>query len=287
MSPLLMNWWSRKAKTGNPVVGLRRRRSRPCSWAADRRRAAVGVDAGRARRAARRRRRHRRSAAGAARTRRLVLGRRRRTSTRSTTTAGRRRTSSKSSAARRRLAPGPRALATNAGSVDVVGPAWPAAASRRSRSPGAPRRRTAATRPRRPRPAGRRSVPSVDSVADVPTHRSSVDLARLAERGGRAARRRRPGGPVGVQLVEHEERAGRRAAPTSRRSSVAGEDQLEHHVVGEQDVGRVLQDLLPAPRRPPGRCSGRNVTGGRAPTEPWREELLELLAWLLASAFIG
>ena len=50
--------------------------------------------------------------------------------------------------------------------------------------------------------------------------------------------------PVAVQLVEHQE-AQRTESPHEVPIPVTGEDQLQHHVVGEQDVGRVALDTLP------------------------------------------
>ena len=63
---------------------------------------------------------------------------------------------------------------------------------------------------------------------------------------------------VRVQLVEHEEPQTRAVADDLAIELVlTGHQELEHHEVGEQDVGRVLGDLDAAPRCPPGRCSAR------------------------------
>src|SRR3546814_7510291 len=49
--------------------------------------------------------------------------------------------------------------------------------------------------------------------------------------------------PVGVELVEHQERQALGLVDQMLPVCVPGEDQLEHHVVGEEDVGRVPPDL--------------------------------------------
>src|SRR3546814_8677111 len=50
--------------------------------------------------------------------------------------------------------------------------------------------------------------------------------------------------PVGVELVEHQERQALGLVDQMLPVCVPGEDQLEHHVVGEEDAGRVPPDLL-------------------------------------------
>lgn len=78
---------------------------------------------------------------------------------------------------------------------------------------------------------------------------------------------------VGVQFVEHQE-----LEPPGRLDQLAvagpGQDQLQHHVVGEQDVGRLCQDRLPLVRPllagVPGERDGAAAVG-----VPEAEELAE------------
>jgi hypothetical protein len=91
--------------------------------------------------------------------------------------------------------------------------------------------------------------------------------------------------PVGVQLVEHQESQVAELADEAA-VGVAGEHQLEHHVVGEDDVGRVLADLLAFLVV---LLAGVAPVGDRRamPHGPWPRNLSSSSFWLLASAFIG
>jgi hypothetical protein len=62
---------------------------------------------------------------------------------------------------------------------------------------------------------------------------------------------------VGVELVEDEE-AEAGGVLDEALLLRAGEDKLEHHVVGEEDVGRALADPLALGFVSPGRCNGRS-----------------------------
>ena len=88
------------------------------------------------------------------------------------------------------------------------------------------------------------SVPGPASVADVPTHCSSVAWHASRTRRQSSADVGALPAAVGVQLVEDEEpqalRRARRACARCGRVRM----QLEHHVVRQQDVRRVREDRL-------------------------------------------
>ena len=265
MSPRLKNWWSRKAKTGNAGLGMRARGSPRSSVVADgggaavRRRgrsgprapsAAPSVAADRARPRADepagagllgRARACPRSRGERVGDERRRVGRRRCRRTRPARGARRRRRGRRG--ARRR------------GARRSVSPITCSRLDRRAEQAASP--------PRRPRPAARRRCPAPASVADVPTTWSSVAFGRLAD----AAHEQRDVGAlaaaVGVQLVEDQEpqALGRLDQPFSYGP---GEEQLEHHVVGEQDVRRAGDDRLALLVASPGRCTGAKRHRARA-----------------------
>ena len=129
------------------------------------------------------------------------------------------------------------------------------------------------------------SVPSTGQGRRGADALEPVGAAGVADPPARAAPRRRPGGPGRCAA-----RRGRGTAdPAALRRAGArrpGQDQLQHHVVGEQDVRRVVDDRLALLVASPGRCTARNVTGPRR-RDSRPEELLQLSSWLLARAFIG
>ena len=92
---------------------------------------------------------------------------------------------------------------------------------------------------------------------------------------------------IGVQLVEHEEPEPP-GGPHQLAILAAREQQLQHHVVREQDVGRIPPDRLSGLSSSPVRYSGRNETGRRpSGYRPGRRTFRAPRCWLLASAFIG
>jgi hypothetical protein len=100
------------------------------------------------------------------------------------------------------------------------------------------------------------SVPSLAIVAEVPMHWSCSGeaLAHAAHEEGDVGAL---APAVGVQLVEHEEAQPRAVADHLAIELVLpGHQQLEHHEVGEQDVGRVSA-IAPRSSVSPGRCSAR------------------------------
>jgi hypothetical protein len=110
------------------------------------------------------------------------------------------------------------------------------------------------------------------------------DVARAAGLAGAADQHRDVGAlaaAVRVQLVEHQE-AQARGLLEQRRVVWPRQDQLQHHVVGEQDVWRARDDLRALGPGSPGRCSG----GPSRAAEPARN-FFSSPSWLLASAFIG
>ena len=155
-------------------------------------------------------------------------------------TAGRRRTRRTRSAVRRRPRLAAASAATNAGSSTSSSGVARSQRLADDLARARPRRRTAARRPRATSACRSSSVPSVASVADVPTHCSSRRPRRLAHPADEQRDVGALAAAVGVQLVEDEEAQAARPARPVRRSR-PGQDQLEHHVVGEQDVRRVAR----------------------------------------------
>ena len=82
-------------------------------------------------------------------------------------------------------------------------------------------------------------VPGPARVALVPMHCSAL----RADRPPQASDQHRDVGPlsaaVGVQLIEDQKGQVGRAGDQRRPFPGPGQHRLQHHVVGEQDVGRV------------------------------------------------
>src|SRR6202020_1841114 len=92
--------------------------------------------------------------------------------------------------------------------------------------------------------------------------------------------------PVGVQLVEDQEPKPPGGANQVLPLVRAGQDKVQHHVVGQQDVGRVGQDRPPLLRALLARVAGEGHRG--PPTgNPNSRNLRSSSTWLLARAFIG
>ena len=87
------------------------------------------------------------------------------------------------------------------------------------------------------------NVPGPAIVADVPTQRRFLAWQRSRTRRTSRATSGALPAPIGVQLVEHQEREPL-SGPDHRPVDRAREQVLEHHVVREQDVRRVVADLV-------------------------------------------
>ena len=136
-----------------------------------------------------------------------------------------------------------------------------AAASARSRvSPITRSGRTAAPNRRR-RDLGDlrallgRAVPSAGQGGRGADALQALRRCRPRGPGGTAARHRRPGGPGRCAARRARGTADPGPAATSCALVGPGQDQLQHHVVGEQDVRRVGDDRLAFLVASPGRCS--------------------------------
>ena len=120
--------------------------------------------------------------------------------------------------------------------------------------------------------------------------RADADDVVAAERLAAAADQQRDvralATAVGVQLVEDQEREplGR---PHQRAVLAAGEQQLEHHVVGEQDVRRVAADRLALLALLLARVAGEPHRRAGRRGSPARGTCRSSSSWLLARAFIG
>ena len=92
--------------------------------------------------------------------------------------------------------------------------------------------------------------------------------------GGQAAPRRRPGGRGRCAARRGPGTASPAAASTRPAIPRPGQDKLEHHVVGEQDVGRISDDPRPVLRRLLAGVPGE--THRRTARVTDRQELLQL-----------
>ena len=81
--------------------------------------------------------------------------------------------------------------------------------------------------------------------------------------------------PIGMQFIQHQELKVPGGLDEMLTLPWPGENQLEHHIVGQQDIGWVVQDLVPGLfvllACVPGEPDGRLALG-----EAWAEEFLHL-----------